>query len=85
MSTEVDINKMAEGIKISDITKVQRGIHTEKLFKATLVDPACSLSIITPARTLDLTFSTTDDRNNFFWAMHNMLRSYCPDQQCEFA
>ena len=81
---EGDSKKMAKGIKISDITKVRRGIHTEVLFNATLVDPVCCLSIITPSRTLDLTFQSNLDRNTFYKIIQQLISSFSPDQECEF-
>ena len=81
---EDDYKKMAEGIKISDITKVQRGIHTDVLFNATLVDPVCCLSIITPSRTLDLAFQSNLARNDFFRTIKQLISSFSPGQECEF-
>ena len=66
-------NQMAPGIKIGFINKVVKGIHTDRLLKAKLVDPACCMSIITNDRTLDLTLSSQHERNAFFATVKSFL------------
>jgi hypothetical protein len=47
---------------VGAIEEVKKGIHTEVLHKAGLLDPNCCLSIITEDRSLDLVFDSTSDR-----------------------
>ena len=66
---------MAPGIKIGYINKVVKGIHTGRLLKAKLVDPACCLSIITNDRSLDLTLNSQWERNAFFTNLKEFLNN----------
>ena len=66
---------MAPGIKIGFINRVVKGIHTDRLLKAKLVDPACCLSIVTKDRTLDLTLSSQWERNAFFTNLKEFLNT----------
>jgi hypothetical protein len=52
-------------ICLADIIEVRRGVQTEVLMKAGLVDPARSLSLVTASRSLDLVFDSKLDRENF--------------------
>jgi hypothetical protein len=64
-------------ISIADITEVRRGIQTEVMMKvASRVDPACSLSVVTKERTLDLTFPTTSERDIFVRGMKVLLQDH---------
>ena len=52
-------------ISLTDVIEVRRGVQTDILMKAGLVDPGRSLSLITPYRSLDLVFADKVERENF--------------------
>lgn len=54
-------NKISS-IDINAIEEIKKGVHTEVLHKAGLLDPNCCLSIITEDRSLDLVFDSSTDR-----------------------
>ncbi len=58
--------KEPSSISILDVTDVRRGIHTEVLLKAGLLDPNLCLSLIAKDRTLDLVFNSVSDRDGAF-------------------
>ena len=42
-----DPTAMAEGLRIADIVKVVKGVHTDVMLRAKLVDPSTCISIVT--------------------------------------
>lgn len=62
-------------ISLDDVMEVRRGVQTDILMKAGLVDPARSLSLITSTRSLDLVFETKLDRDNFARTISIVLES----------
>ena len=81
----VSAQEMAAGIKLSDITSVVRGINTDVLLKASLVDPRSSLSIISVSRTLDLTLVSHNERDTFFKTLRDLMNSECPNHSVSFS
>ena len=65
----------ASSIAVSDITEVRRGIQTEVLLKAKLIDPSCCLSLVTPQRTLDLTLRSAIQRDRILRGLRAVLDS----------
>lgn len=57
------------------MTEIRKGIQTEVLFKAGLLDPACCLSFVTRERTLDLVFENSRDKELVLKAMAVLLES----------
>lgn len=53
----------ASKIALEDITEVRRGIQTDVLLKAGLVDPGCCVSLITLQRSLDLSLGSSTERD----------------------
>ena len=56
-------------VPLSSIIEIRRGIQTETMKKAGLVDPDCCVSLCSGERTLDLTFDTSEERNYFIRAV----------------
>lgn len=66
--------KQAQGsLCLADISEVRRGIQTEVMRKVKLVDPGSSFSIITPERSLDVTFESSNDRDMFLRGLQGLL------------
>lgn len=59
-------DKEPSSLSIFDVVDVKRGIHTEVLLKAGLLDPNLCLSLIAKDRTLDLVFTSVSDRDGAF-------------------
>lgn len=62
-----------DGIVLDDVTEVRKGVTTEVLRRAGLLDPNCCLSIITAQRSLDLQFRSTSERNQALRALRLLL------------
>jgi hypothetical protein len=61
-------------ILVSAITQVKRGIQTDVMLKvSSRIDPACSMSLVTAERTLDLTFSQSTERDTFIRGLKMLL------------
>lgn len=54
---------------VDEVYAVKRGVQTEVLAKAGLLDPNCCLSLVTDERTLDLQFPNVQERNKVFRGM----------------
>lgn len=50
-------------IAVDSIKTVYTGIRTDTMLRAGLLDPACCLSLITDARSLDLTLANATERD----------------------
>ena len=66
-------DKLAPGIGVSEIQEIHRGVSTEVLLKAKLVDPGCCISIVTKERTLDLTLPNSAARDIFLRGLKGVL------------
>ena len=60
-------------VAMSDITEVRKGVQTEVMLTAHMVDPYVSLSIVTEERTLDMTFDTHAMRDLVLRALRVLL------------
>ena len=60
----------SSAIALRDVTEVCRGIQTDVMMKARLVDPLCSLSIVTADRTLDMTLKSPVERDALIRTLH---------------
>ena len=58
-----------KSMRIVTITGIARGIKTQVLRAAGLVDPLKLVSVISPERTLDLEFSSVGDTDMFYRSM----------------
>jgi hypothetical protein len=63
-------------IILSSITEIRRGIQTNVMMKAKHIDPSSSFSIITDDRTLDLTFTNSQQRDMIFKTFQTILKEY---------
>lgn len=62
-----------KSIQIDDITEVCRGVQTDVLLRAGLVDPLCCLSIVTADRTVDITTENAFERDSIIRALQQIL------------
>jgi hypothetical protein len=69
-------SKEVSAIAIDAICEVCKGVKTEVLRKAGLVDPNCCLSIVTADRTLDLAFACNADRDSVLRGLRSILQEY---------
>lgn len=60
-------------ISLVDIIEVKKGVETEVLSKAGLLDPSCCLSMITTDRTLDIVLENSAERNKVFNGLKVLL------------
>lgn len=81
----VPARDMAAGLKLSDITGIIKGIHTDVLLRAKLVDPGSCVSIVTSARTLDLTLASHAERNGFIANLRELLNDHFPRNKVSFS
>jgi hypothetical protein len=58
--------KEPSSLSIFDVIDVKRGVHTEVLLKAGLLDPNLCLSLVAKDRTLDLVFNSVSERDSAF-------------------
>lgn len=65
--------KAPSGIPLDAICEVCKGVKTEVLTRAGLVDPNCCMSIVTADRTLDLTLPSAVDRDNVIRGLRAIL------------
>ena len=84
-SNIIPASSMAPGIKLADIKSVVKGIHTDVLLRAKLVDPGSCVSLITDDRTLDLTLPSHSDRSDFIRSIKELLQTHLPDKSVAFA
>lgn len=68
--------KETSHISVDDILEVRRGIQTDVLKKAGLLDPLCCFSIRTADRTLDLTMATPSARDMAIRGFQVLLEKY---------
>lgn len=61
------------GIPLDDIVAVRKGVQSEVLQRAGLLDPHCCLSIVTKTRTLDLQLPNTLERNKVFRGLKSLV------------
>jgi hypothetical protein len=61
-------------IELDTVREVCKGVKTDVLLKAGLVDPNCCLSIITSERSLDLTFASATERDNVLRGLRFILQ-----------
>jgi len=66
-------NKGPSNIPIDEITEVRKGIQTDVLLKAGLIDPFCCLSIVTNERTLDLMLDSQAERDRALRGLKALL------------
>ncbi len=71
------IKDAASSISLDSILEVRRGVQTDVLKKAGLVDPFCCFSIVTKERTLDLTMTSVLARDMAIRGLQ-MLLEYDP-------
>lgn len=64
-----------KSVRVDDITEICKGIHTEVMQKAGLVDPCCSLSVVTAQRSLDVQFDTCRERDSVYLALETILQT----------
>ncbi len=55
--------EVVSSINLASVTAVARGIQTDVMRRARLVDPLCSLSVVTDSRTLDMTLASPAERD----------------------
>ena len=60
-------------VALSEILEVRKGVQTEVMMAANLVDPYVSMSIVTKERTLDMTFDTHAMRDMVLRALRALL------------
>jgi hypothetical protein len=60
-------------IALDGVKEVCRGVQTEVLLKAGLLDPTCCLSVLAEERVLNLAFSTPADRDSAFKCLQALL------------
>ena len=63
-------------LQLTDVLEVRRGIQTEVLKKASLVDPFCCFSVVTADRTLDITMPSTLSRDMVIRGLQVILEAY---------
>jgi hypothetical protein len=61
-------------IPLDAIRSVCGGVQTDVLLKAGLVDPDCCLSLVTDARTLDLTLANATERDRVLRGLRILLQ-----------
>jgi len=62
-------------ISLQDVQEVLRGVHTEVLLRAGMIDPSCCLSIVTARRSLDLQFANSIERDRVVRGLQILLTS----------
>ena len=63
----------SSGIYLDSVTEIMRGVQTDIMRKAGLVDPECCVSLCTAERSLDLTFPSVQERNMFIRAVNALV------------
>ena len=62
-------------INVADVIEVSVGMHTDVMFSAGLVDPLKCLSLVTTARTLDVSFATTVERDLWVRSLKQLFKA----------
>jgi hypothetical protein len=62
-------------VALDSLTSVYTGVRTDVMMRAGTQDPACCLSLVTDARTLDLTLANATERDRVVRGLKIILRN----------